>query len=89
MIELNAMLVGAVAMASVVAGVFFLRFWRDTSDVFFLLFGIAFILDAVARLALASGVSDDVKAVCLTARLVTYALILVAIFLKNRPKAPQ
>lgn len=89
MIELNAMLVGAVAMASVVAGVFFLRFWRDTSDVFFLLFGIAFILDAIARIALASGVTDDVETVCLIARLVTYSLILVAIVLKNRPRAPQ
>ncbi len=29
---------GAVAMASLVAALFFLRFWRQTHDTFFLLF---------------------------------------------------
>ena len=40
---LNAVLMGAVAMASFVAMLFFLRFWRQTRDSLFLLFAIAFL----------------------------------------------
>ena len=29
---MDLMLLGAIAMASLVAGLFFLRFWRDTRD---------------------------------------------------------
>lgn len=85
MIEFNSMLVGAVAMSSVVAGMFFLRFWRDTSDSFFMLFGIAFLLDAAARVTLATKIAEDVETLCLLARLVTYGLIILAIVKKNTP----
>lgn len=85
MTQLNAELLGAVAMASAVAGLFFLRFWRDTSDRLFLFFGIAFFLDAITRAVMATGVATDVEAICLVARLVTYLLIIYAIVHKNRP----
>ena len=48
----SSVLLGAVAMASLVAALFFLRFWRQTRDSFFLLFSIAFGVDAATRLAL-------------------------------------
>lgn len=50
---MNAVLLGAVAMASFVATLFFLKFWRQTRDRFFLLFAVAFALDAATRLTLA------------------------------------
>lgn len=83
--NLSAVLSGAVAMASFVATLFFLRFWRQTDDTFFLLFGIAFGLDAVTRLVLGlTEISDEAEPLFYSARLVTFGLIIVAIVLKNR-----
>jgi uncharacterized membrane protein HdeD (DUF308 family) len=80
------MLQGAVAMASLVAALFFVRFWRQTKDPFFLLFGIAFGLDAVTRVVIGiSATSDETEPFIYIARLVSFALIIVAILQKNRP----
>ena len=38
-------LLGAIAMASITIGVFFLRFWKDTENRFFLFFAISFLLE--------------------------------------------
>jgi hypothetical protein len=82
----NSVLAGAVAMASLVAALFFLRFWRQTRDSFFLLFAVAFALDAVTRFVLGlSRVSDEMEALFYLPRLVTFGLILIAIVQKNRP----
>lgn len=79
-------LAGAVAMASAIATVFFLRFWRQTRDTFFLLFAIAFGIDAVARMTLSlAQVSDETEPLYYLTRLVTFGLIIVAIIQKNRP----
>ncbi|HEU4825473.1 MAG TPA: DUF5985 family protein [Dongiaceae bacterium] len=79
-------LTGAVAMASCVATLFFLRFWRQTRDSFFLLFAAAFGLDAVTRLVLGIGrLSEETEPLIYLARLVTFGLIIVAIIRKNRP----
>jgi hypothetical protein len=81
----NAMLLGAVAMASLVAGLFFLRFWRDTRDRFFLLFALAFGLDAVNRAILGTiAFSEEQEPFFYLIRLVTFGLILGAIIDKNR-----
>jgi hypothetical protein len=86
----NAVLMGAVAMASLVAALFFLRFWRQTRDGFFLLFSIAFGLDAATRLALGlTQVSNEAEPLFFVARLVTFGLILLAIVQKNRPIKPE
>jgi uncharacterized membrane protein HdeD (DUF308 family) len=83
---MNAVLAGSVAMASLVAALFFLRFWRQTRDSFFMLFSLAFAVDAVARFSLAvSHVSDENEPLYYLPRLVTFALIIVAIIGKNRP----
>lgn len=82
---MNSVLLGAVAMASSIAALFFLRFWRQTRDVLFLLFALAFAVDAATRLALGlKPVSDEQEPLFYFARLVTFALILVAIIHKNR-----
>ncbi len=82
-------LMGAVAMASLVATLFFLRFWRQTKDNFFLLFAIAFAINALSRFVLGLlHVSDETEPLFYLARLVTFGLIILAIIQKNRPAKP-
>lgn len=79
-------LMGALAMASFVAMLFFLRYWRQTSDGFFLLFAVSFGCDAATRAILAVWrLSEDTEPLIYLARLFTFGLIIVAIMLKNRP----
>ena len=74
------------AMASLLAALFFLRFWRQTLDTFFLLFAAAFGLDAASRFVLGLvHVSNETEPYFYIPRLVTFGLIIVAIVLKNRP----
>ncbi len=80
---------GSVAMASLVASMFFFRFWRRTRDSFFLLFSIAFLVDAFARLFLAiSQVSDENEPLYYIPRLFTFAIIMIAIIRKNIERRP-
>jgi uncharacterized membrane protein HdeD (DUF308 family) len=84
---MNLMLIGAIAMASLTAGLFFLRFWRDTQDSFFLFFAASFLLEAANRVAL--GLSRDpneASPLFYFVRLLSFVLILVAIAYKNRAK---
>jgi hypothetical protein len=78
-------LMGAIAMASVVAGLFFLRFWRDTGDRLFLIFAAAFLLLATTRLGLAlSQVQEEGHTHWYWVRLIAFVLIVLAIVDKNR-----
>lgn len=82
---MSSVILGAVAMASVVASMFFIRFWRDTRDRFFLFFGIAFGVDAISRTVLALGdLSKEHEPFFYLARLLTFGLIILAIIDKNR-----
>ena len=54
MIGLMPALTGAVATLSLVAALFFLRFWTRTHDRFFLLFALAFAIDGLSRLVVAA-----------------------------------
>lgn len=83
---MNGLLLGAVIAASLTAALFFLRFWRATSDRFFLFFALSFFIDAVDRLLIVSNPfsSEDGPQYYLV-RLVAYGLILYAIIDKNRP----
>jgi uncharacterized membrane protein HdeD (DUF308 family) len=84
--QVASVLMGAVAMASFVAMLFFLRFWQQTRDSFFLLFALGFGIDAVTRLLLGfSHVSDEAEPFFYVARLVTFGLIIAAIVQKNKP----
>ncbi|MFN3571262.1 MAG: DUF5985 family protein [Polaromonas sp.] len=77
---------GAVALASLTAGLFFFRFWWKTRDRFFLYFAVSFWLEAVNRsyLVLGGEMREDFP-VYYSIRLVSYGLILLAIWDKNRP----
>jgi hypothetical protein len=81
-----AVLTGAVAATSAISTVFFLRFWRQTRDSFFLFMAIAFAIDALTRFSL--GVwkfSEEAEPLVYCARLVMFGLIIVGIARKNRP----
>jgi uncharacterized membrane protein HdeD (DUF308 family) len=85
--SLTAVLAGAVAMASFVAALFFLKYWRRTRDSFFLLFALAFGVDAVSRFVLGiARVSDESEPLYYIPRLLAFSLIILAIVLKNRPQ---
>jgi hypothetical protein len=83
---LNDMLVGAIALASALAGLFFVRFWKSTRDRFFLYFAASFWIEGLSRLYVgATGATRENKPEYYLIRLVAYGLILWAIWEKNRP----
>ncbi|HEY8194478.1 MAG TPA: DUF5985 family protein [Hyphomicrobium sp.] len=85
--DLNSVMLGAAAMASCVAAIFFLRFWRQSRDTLFLCFAIAFAIDAATRLMLGLGhVSDEQQPFFYLARLAAFCLIIFAIVQKNWPR---
>ncbi len=85
--SISLVLTGGVAMASFVATLFFLRFWRQTRDGFFLYFAIAFAIDAASRFVFGLvHVSDETEPFYFVPRLITFSLIILAIILKNRPR---
>jgi hypothetical protein len=80
-------LLGATAMASLVAALFFLRFWRETGDRFFLYFAVAFGMEGLNRSVLGlSTVSQETEPFFYLVRLIAFLLILAAIVDKNRKK---
>jgi hypothetical protein len=79
------LLMGGIAMASAVAALFFLRFWRDTGDRLFAIFAIAFLLLAITRVGLAlSNELAEGHTHWYWVRLIAFVLIVVAIMDKNR-----
>ena len=77
-------LAGAVTLGFVVAAVFFLRFWRRTSDRLFLLFAIAFALLALNQgLAQWLGAADERVGYTYLLRVLGFVLILAGIVDKN------
>jgi quinol-cytochrome oxidoreductase complex cytochrome b subunit len=82
---MTSFLFGTVAMASLVAALFFLRFWRKTGDRFFLFFALAFLVDAIGRTILGvQTLPEEHVPLIYGGRLVTFGLILAAIIDKNR-----
>lgn len=75
---------GAIAMGYIVIGVFFLKFWRRTRDFLFLNFAGAFWLLAADQAAFTlSGRAVREQGWIYLLRLAAFALIIVAIVLKN------
>ena len=81
------MLTGAIAMASTVIALFFLRFWRNTRDRFFLYFALSFGIEGAHRVysALTYQNAEDSPLHYLV-RLLAYGLIIWAILEKNLPQ---
>lgn len=76
---------GAIAAASFVAGLFFVRFWLQTRDRFFVYFALSFWIETANRVAMMvlSSPTED-SPIHYLVRLVAYGLILAAIIDKNR-----
>lgn len=84
--DVNEMLLGGAAIASLVAGLFFVKYWRSTRDRFFLFFALSFLGQAANRLhmGITASWNEQLPAHYLV-RLLCYGLILFAIWDKNRP----
>jgi hypothetical protein len=76
---------GASCLAAAVIALFFLRFWRESGDRLFLLFGLGFVVLALNRLVL-TAIDDESEARTLVylARAGAFGLIIAAIVDKNR-----
>ena len=78
------MLVGAIAMASFLTSLFFVKFWRRTSDRFFLFLAASFWIETGNRIILGLVTDpDEDRPLFYFIRLISFALILVAIADKN------
>ena len=87
---MNQLLLGAIAMANLIIGLFFLRFWKKTRDRFFLFFAVAFSLEGFNRALLGlSYSSNENEPVFYLVRLLSFILILIAIVDKNRINKSQ
>jgi hypothetical protein len=85
MVRLSILLLGAIAMGSAVCGAFFLRFWRQGRDRFFLLFALSFFAQAANRVELAFAEKpSEANPLHYGVRLLAYLLIIVAVVDKNR-----
>jgi hypothetical protein len=85
---ISAFILGGVVMASAIAALFFLKFWRQTRDRFFLFFAAAFTFDAVSRVFLAIVPhSDEQEPLFYIGRLLMFVLIIVAIIDKNSARS--
>jgi uncharacterized membrane protein HdeD (DUF308 family) len=82
---INGFLLGVIATASLTAGVFFLRFWRDTRDSLFLAFAVAFIIEGLNRSAmLLLKHPNEGSPWMYLVRLSAFLIILAGIVNKNR-----
>jgi hypothetical protein len=79
---------GAVSALFLVAGLFFLRFWKRTRDGLFLAFALAFFLLGIGQgLLTLAVIPDEERSLLYLIRLAAFALILAAIIRKNRRSA--
>jgi hypothetical protein len=82
---LEAFLAGAVTFGFVVAGLFFLRFWKRTGDGLFLAFALAFWLLGLNQALIAlTNIPVEERSWLYLLRLTAFGLIIVSIWRKNR-----
>jgi hypothetical protein len=84
---INEALIGAIAMATFTIGAFFLRFWKQGRDRFFLLFACSFFVEGLNRVGQAISDSPNEGAIARYGiRTISFVLILIAILDKNRAR---
>lgn len=87
---MNQLLLGAIAMATLTISLFFLRFWKNTRDRFFLFFAVAFGLEGLNRILLGFNYnSNENEPIYYIVRLLSFILIFIAIIDKNRSNKSQ
>ena len=78
-------LLGVIVTASLAAGLFFLKFWRQTRDVLFLGFAAAFLIESINRsMFLMLERPHEGRPALYVIRLFAFLLLLAAILYKNR-----
>jgi Family of unknown function (DUF5985) len=82
---ITSFLLGVISTASLAAGLFFLRFWRDTRDSLFLAFALAFFIEGLNRATLLTvdHPNEGTPRVYIV-RCVAFLIILAGIVNKNR-----
>ena len=82
---MHEILVGGIAVAAFAAGLFFLRYWRSSNDLFFLFLMASFWLQSISHVVVGwtRSWNDDTPAQYVV-RILAYGLILLAIWSKNR-----
>ena len=76
---------GAITMGFVIAGLFFLRFWKRTGEGLFVAFALAFwLLGLTQSLLTFSDIPVEERSWLYLLRLAAFSLILVSIGIKNR-----
>lgn len=87
---MNQFVSGAIMMACWVAGLFFLRFWRETRDRFFAGFALSFWLLALERVILVMlDPIDETRTFVYMIRSLAFAVIVLAVVDKNRASSGQ
>jgi hypothetical protein len=77
------MISGGVAMGYLVAGLFFLRFWKRTRDTLFFCFAVSFWILATTRIGLVLTFERYEGTVFYVFRFIAFTLIIWAIWNKN------
>jgi uncharacterized membrane protein HdeD (DUF308 family) len=84
---LETFLLGVIATSSLTASVFFLKFWKQTRDSLFFVFGLAFFVEGLNRCAvLFLAKPNEGSPYIYIVRLLAFLLILAAILHKNYGK---
>ncbi|MGH9735014.1 MAG: DUF5985 family protein [Candidatus Acidiferrales bacterium] len=82
--RVEAFLLGVIAITSLTAGLFFLKFWRRTRDSLFLAFSVAFFIEGVNRTAVLNARHPNEGSPWIyTVRLIAFLIILGGILHKN------
>ena len=84
MTQTHLLVAGGIVAGYALAGLFFLRYWRDTRDRLFLIFALAFWVLALMRIALSYVNEDEIRTYLYWGRFLAFVLILGAILDKNR-----
>jgi hypothetical protein len=85
--EIRQFVGGATMLADVVIALFFMRFWRQTSDRLFAIFSIAFLVFAFNRILLTFlNEENEGRTFLYGLRLCAFLLIIAGIIDKNRPR---
>lgn len=80
-------LVGCIAALAFVAGLFFLRYWLSSRDRFFVYFTASFWIESANRLHMGfTAQAGEDSPLNYGIRLLSFVLILLAIWDKNRPR---
>lgn len=78
-------LLGVIATTSLTAGLFFLRFWRETRDSLFLAFALAFLIEGVNRsFRIFYAHPSEASPWIFVVRAFAFLIILIGIVNKNR-----